>query len=84
MAKETGINPNSYLQPEVAEAYEVVGWDYGFRAAFPKYSRILPNGNVNLKTLTKADADKLAKAGFRHLRHREPKAEKPAKAEAQK
>jgi hypothetical protein len=72
-------NMNSHLKPEVADNFELVDWNYGWRVVFPKYSNIVPNGNVNLKLLSKADAEKLVKAGFPYLRRKDAKAEKPAK-----
>lgn len=82
MAKETIPNPNGYLQPEVAAAFEVVDWKWGFRVAFPAFSHITPNGNVNLKLLTVKAAEQLVDVGFPHLRKRLPIAPKVEKKAA--
>lgn len=67
---------NITLPAEVAAKYELVGWTGGHHQHFgPRF------GDVNLKTISLAQADALVAKGFKKL---QPKAEKPFVATAAK
>ena len=83
--KGSNTSPDSLLPKEVAEKYETVGWKFGPLIHYPKVRHLgKPNGRVCLTDMDLAYAAKLVAAKFPYLKEKEPKAEKPGKAEAQK
>lgn len=66
------------LPAEVAERYDLVGWTGSARQYFGTKM-----GYVDVSTITMADADRLARLGFRYLKPRAKasKEKDPAKSE---
>lgn len=71
MQPKQNTDPNSWLLPETAAAYEVVNWKFGHMIHHPGYAHLgHPNGRVNLKDLKPKYAGQLVDAGFPYLRRK--------------
>ena len=69
--KNEGLDPNTWLLPETAARFTVVGWNFGPLVHHPGYAHLgHPNGRVNLKDLKPDYAEQLVQAGFPYLRRK--------------
>lgn len=69
--KNEGLDPNTWLLPETAARFTVVGWNFGPLVHCPAFAHLgHPNGRVNLKDLKPAYAEQLVQAGFPYLRRK--------------